>query len=399
MRVLKITFFALTFWLCYSFVGCSPVAFSGSSVSGASVTCNGTGQTCTSASGVNSFNYTVTVPQTLVDILFVVDNTASMSAIQTQIGSRFPNFIQSLNGISYQLGITTTDISSSTDPSYAGNGPSPANGQGALQSGNLIAFPDGSKVLTPTSNSSNPAPYFLSTIQRPETLSCEAWLATPAGQACEKSNQCAQYSQFCPSEDSRGIYAANLVIQNNPSGLLRANVPLAVVIISNSDERNSGGRLGINLLAALDEPASLQSTLTAQFQSTKTMTVQSIVIDPALNGNCLQQQTFSSVLFGWPGSQYIAASNATGGAVGDVCATNYTQQMGQIATNIATQLNTISLGCAPINNKINITLNPPDASANPQLSTTNNQLVQFAHTLATGTQVNLQYQCDLPSGS
>ncbi|MCB0370011.1 MAG: hypothetical protein KDD45_11450, partial [Bdellovibrionales bacterium] len=45
-----------------------------------------------------------------VDILIVIDNSGSMSYEQSEMAKRFSGFVESLNGLDWQLGITTTDV-------------------------------------------------------------------------------------------------------------------------------------------------------------------------------------------------------------------------------------------------------------------------------------------------
>ena len=390
MRTLKAISLVCMTWASYTFIGCAQESFSGAPGTAATTGgCQSSGQACTTNNGYDSFNYSVTAPPASADILFVIDNSASMSSIQQSIGSRFPKLLSAISGLDYHIAVTTTDIGSPTNP------PGPANGNGALQSGNLISFSNGTQVLsTATGTDAVNAGLFTSTIYRPETLACESYL-----QSCQAYNTCNtyNYAMNCPSADTRAIYAANLAITANQAGFLRANVPLAVVIISNSDERAYGARNvggNQNYLQYLDEPSSLAPTLNAAFQSSKTLSVHSIVIDPALNANCLAQQHFSSTIFGYAGTQYINAAGLTStGSVGDICASDYSQQMGQIGSAISSQLSTISLACTPVGNQITVTLTPADATATSQLTGTNNQTLQFAHPLAPGTQVNLQFQC------
>ena len=385
MRTLKAILLISMSWATYTFIGCAQESFSGASgVAATGAGCQSSGQTCTTSNGYDSFNYSVTAPPASADILFVIDNSASMSVIQSQIGNKFPSLLSAISGLDYHIAITTTDIASATNP------PGPANGNGTLQSGNLIAFPNGSQVLsTATGTDAANASQFLSTIYRPETIGCENYL-----QYCTAANNCNinNYNQSCASADTRGIYAANLAMTNNQAGFLRANVPLAVVIISNSDERAYGTRqvsTNQNYLQPLDEPTSLIPTLNAAFSSSKTLSVHSIVVDPALNPNCLAQQHQSATIFGYPGTQYInAAGLTTNGSVGDICATDYSQQMGQIGAAISSQLSTISLACTPVGNQITVTLTPTDTTATSQLTGTNNQTLTFAHPLKPGTQVN-----------
>ena len=58
---------------------------------------------------VESFSHSGARP---VDILFVVDNSTSMEEEQRKMSERFTTFISDLQDVEYQIGITTTDLSS-----------------------------------------------------------------------------------------------------------------------------------------------------------------------------------------------------------------------------------------------------------------------------------------------
>ncbi|TVQ92232.1 MAG: choice-of-anchor D domain-containing protein [Deltaproteobacteria bacterium] len=55
-----------------------------------------------------------------VDVLFIVDNSCSMSGLQDQLGSRFRSFIEAFHaiGADYQIGVTSTDMD---DPTHSGH--------------------------------------------------------------------------------------------------------------------------------------------------------------------------------------------------------------------------------------------------------------------------------------
>jgi len=68
-----------------------------------------------------------------VDILFVIDNSGSMSEEHARLARNFPAFIAALDGMEadYRIGVTTTDVS---HPGCAGMGTTPENGNLVLRS-------------------------------------------------------------------------------------------------------------------------------------------------------------------------------------------------------------------------------------------------------------------------
>ncbi len=368
---------------CALSTACAPVKFSSVPVTqSTSVTCASLGAGCVTSGNTQSYDYKVTIAPAAADILFVVDNSASMSAIQHNIGSRFSTFFSAIQSLDYHIAITTTDISGS------GNAARAINQNGALQDGRLIAFGNGSQVLT-SSAGSNTASYFQNAIQRNETFTCESYLST---HNCTQSNACTDYSTYCPSEDTRGVVAATLAVQRNESSFLRDGVNLSVVIISNADERAAGGRIsGYLQPASSDQPATLVAAVKSAF-STKPLTVDSIIIQPGDNA-CLQAQTFSTALFGWTGNFYQSLASLTGGVQGSVCASDYGSQMGQIAATITNQVSSVNLPCAPDNSKVDVVFTPTSSAVAFQLGGTNNQHVQFAQALPANTMVEVKFTC------
>ncbi|MEO0336721.1 MAG: hypothetical protein AAF202_10010, partial [Pseudomonadota bacterium] len=219
--------------------------------------------------GFQEFSYSVRMGQ--VDILFVTDNSGSMFAEQQEMANRFPSFLDSIRGIDYQIAIVTTDI-----PSSENNQTNAANGNGALWDGKFIAFPNGQKVLTNPGDSNSVhntnITYFNQTVQRPESANCD------------NSN-----FQNCPSSDERGIYAVNRALDRSEnSSFFRGNGHLAVVILSDEDERSTGGEsasartnnLRGKALESYDLPATLVQKAATAMGATKTMSVHSIIIQP-----------------------------------------------------------------------------------------------------------------------
>lgn len=364
-----------------SFLACSPVSFS-SAPSALTASCNGSGIACVSRNGTNHFDYTVQTDSAKADVLFVIDNSASMFSIQQAIGSRFASFYNSLLSFDTNIGIITTDISSASNP------PRAINGNGAWQDGRLIPFGDGSSFLK--SGTANASSLFQNTISRSETLQCEQYIAKNCDQNVGCADQAA-YDQSCPSTETRAIFAANLSVQNAPSGFYRNGVPLAIVIVSNADERVWGGQYSMYPMEAKDQPQALVDKVSQTFGGTKPLRVHSIIIRPG-DDSCNTKQKFSNTVFGWFGNVYAQLSNLTGGVVGDICSNDYGVQLGNIATSIASQLSSLDLQCAPVNDAVQVTMVPAN-SVTYSVSGANHTHLQFAAGIPANTSVHLSYDC------
>ncbi|NQY99701.1 MAG: hypothetical protein HRT45_03410 [Bdellovibrionales bacterium] len=350
--------------------------------------------TCTiTPTGFQEFNYSVRMGQ--VDILFVTDNSGSMFAEQQEMANRFPSFLDSIRGIDYQIAITTTDIPSSDNSQQTA-----ANGNGTLWDGKFIAFPNGQKVLR-NANDSNSVhnsniTYFEQTVQRPESANCD------------NSN-----FQNCPSSDERAIYAVNRALDRSEnSSFFRGNGHLAIVILSDEDERSTGGEsassrtnnLKGKALESYDLPATLVQKAATAMGATKTMSVHSIIIQPGDTG-CKNSQDAqgNQWVFGQygdiyrelssPNSALIEAGKAgransilMAGTNGSICSNNYTNELGEISD----LLNEVPLQIPCTPNELDVTTTPEIPGLTYQLDS-NNRIV-FSQDVI-GTVVDVRYTC------
>jgi hypothetical protein len=334
---------------------------------------------CTSILGANVYDYSVSMSTQPIDVLFVIDNSASMSPIQSSIGQKFPSLFSTLNQYDFHVGVTTTDISdSSLNPARA------VNQSGALQDGKLIGLSDGSSFIT--SGSSNPQSLFATAITRPETLACEQYIQANCPMGCTNA---AAYHAACPSEDTRAIDAAFMTLSTDQTGFMRSNAPLAVVIVSNADERASGGT------AVNSQPLTqndLPSALIAQAQTlNKPLSVYSVVIQPG-DSACLAQQQYSSTLFGWYANQYQSLSQQTGGAVSSICSTDFSANLTSIGQGVAQSMQSITLKCEPINNTVTVTY-PGSPAQTLTTSGADKTVLQLPTALTVGQSVRVKYSC------
>lgn len=368
-------------------------------------------------SGLNKYTYSVRVGQ--VDILFVNDNSGSMYTEQQKIANQFPSFLDTIRSLDYRIAMITTDVSASPD-----NRPGPHNGNGALWDGKFIRFPGNQMFLeNPTFDSSvhnQNVTSFQNTIQRPESLACDQ------GQG-----------NYCPSGDERGIYALNMALDRSEnSSFFRTGGHLAVVIVSDEDERSvapgaSSSTINRPLnkglydnsqyqLQSYDLPDTFVEKFNAQMDSTKSLSVHSIIIKPRVVRNsdgtvsmttgdsqgdaCLNEQNSQgNGVKGFYGTQYAALSapsksmkdsaNIVDGQIGNICANNYTQQLGPIADKIK-GLDFVQLPCAPVLDTIKITFDPaPSSSITFDIDPANPKRVVFSPMVPAGTDVNLEFKC------
>jgi hypothetical protein len=367
-------------------IGCSDVGFK----SLPSKTCqdfNTQGQTCIPGLSTNTYNYSFRTGD--VDILIVNDNSGSMFPEQQKMATQFPTFLSSINHLFYQIAMVTTDI---TSPESGAD--RPANGNGAWRDGKFLPFAAGEYVLTKTTP--NLQAKFNNTIQRAETAACGAD-GNFEGSAC-------------PSGDERGIYAMNLAAQRNEQSFFRAGAHLAVIILSDEDERSSAaayGPGGTRPLANLDLPETFLQTMLDKYP-TKTVSVHSVIIRPG-DLACKQSQIHTVPgspvpLRGFEGFMYaelsapqtynpnlLSYTNFAGGVLGNICANNYGAQLGSIGSFVSSEAtnNEIQLPCSPAANDVSVT-SSNGSSVNYSINSSNRMI--FSN-LPVGVTVSVSVVC------
>lgn len=361
--------------------GCTAVKFS------TNADCKGASN-CVVQAGSAVYEGTENISGGKVDVLFINDNSASMSYEQSQLAQRFNQFVAQFDQrqIEYRMAVTTTDISS------AQNAARSINQNGALQDGRLITFSNGQKYLVPTSGSpSQKEQMFNQVINRPETLSCEQFIANWQGSR-ESLTYSQGYYNACPSTDERGIYAANLVVQNNPDNFIRQEADLAIIFLADEDERSQMywfNTPGFEL-ADLDKANTLVNNLKSKYPQ-KTVGIHGFIVKDQA---CLSQQNTQTggLVSGSYGWEYYNAIQATGGYAGDICASDYTQQLLSVFNSIQGKIvDKIALNCAAPQLQVeNITVTSNDPSIAHSVVGSE---IRFNKKLPIGSSVYYKYRC------
>lgn len=323
-------------------IACSKVTFS----SPPSTTC--TGQNCITPTDNGGYNLTFTTGVQRLDLLFVIDNSASMYPIQQGIAARFSTLFNIVTGTDYRIALTTTDVTSSANPPR-----SSIVGNPIVQDGDLIRLSDGSSFLSP--GSAGVAGQFATAISRRETERCQNYIQTYCPSGC---TDIATLRSYCPSEETRAIWASILTVQKNPAGFIRdATIPLNIVIVSNSDERASGGTVAGYPLESNDQPSTLRSVVQSQFPG-KTLKVHSLIIQPGDVGCYNSQYGFGGnpYIFGFYGNVYNQLSSSTGGTNGSICSADYSSQLTTIARESLSDDGSRTLPCKPKPGALQVTL-------------------------------------------
>jgi len=275
--------------------------------------------------GINQFYSKIDICKT--DILFVVDNSGSMSTEQEKMADKFPDFLSSIDHLNYQIAVTTTDI--------------------YKDKGYLKTFgTNGPKYIS--KSTSNKESLFRNNVKRQETIDCDNG-----------------YNSACATNDERGIYAANLAVVNassrgNRGNFFRDDSHLAVVFLSDEDVRGSGGRNGGEPLSSLDRPASLINNVGAYLGTHKTMSAHPIVVTSQTCSQMQLAQVSNSPFYsgdnrGLVYSEFASdaslkiSGHLTNAKTGNICAGDYTNELDGIATGIESSRKSTVLACNPRN--------------------------------------------------
>lgn len=374
-------------------LGCSDVGFEGLPKISCDDVSRDQNTNCFTQDGFIRVSFTFGIGD--VDILFVDDNSGSMSVEQNKMANAFPNFMSNVANLFYRIAIITTDVSASiiktAGASLNNQTPRAANGMGKYQDGKFLEFTNEQKIpsglYVVDNDTPNVAGLFRGTIKRQETLDCDA----------------NGYNlSFCPSPDERGIYAANLAIKRGDSRFFRPGAHLAIVILSDEDERSAGGLPDYPLES--DDLAESLVINTASVYPTKSISVHSIITN---DETCRIQQEVAlsngSFLRGYIGYEYMKLSspssamlsigNLVPGHTGTICTNDFGAQMGNIGAAIQNRTFEApkKLACTPSPESIQIVTNPSGYEQIDYYIDTENK-VHF-DSLPLGVKVTFSYEC------
>lgn len=334
-----------------SVIACSPTRFS-PAVAPDSV-CDASTTSCVVINGTTNITQNFKVGAGKVDILFVNDNSASMSVIQNKLAARFAGFVENLDAkeIDYKIAITTTDVT-------------------AISTKSLVNFANGSNSLT--KNDSNRVQLFNGAIVRPETIQCENFIKSAyytygssfQGSAYYQSN----YAANCPSNDERGIFAANYIV-NQQDNFIRSDAHLNIILISNEDVRSGQYNSGGYPLAVEDTAQNLIQSVSQKYPG-KYWEFNSIITKDAAcglsqqqsfkdnSGNAIKDSSGNYVIGANPGIQYAAVSASASqdidgnaqprGQILSICESDYSQYFRAVANKISDSSRLMTLKCVPL---------------------------------------------------
>ncbi len=319
--------------------------------------------------GTRDVTYTTVVqaPNSKLDITLIIDDSNSMLPENQKLASKLADFVANLqtSSIDWQMCVTVTRALS-----VNGN---PAWGASILWNNYTPATGVSGWVLKPTANLST---IFTNTIN---TIGA-GWTGT---------------------DDERGIKAAWWHLYNgdirvgNNSGCYRSDAALAVILISDEDERSVGGDQAAQfypneykVLESDDLPANLLTQVRDIFGMNKRFTFNSIIVNPG-DSTCLAAQDAGGAKSHY-GTKYKEMSDMSGGGVGSICADNYSTNLNLFTDSIQDSLASIQLECTPHNNAIEVSVSPAVAGL---VSEVKGASVVFTPKIPVGRSVTLKYKC------
>lgn len=389
MRALKITAALLS---ATYFVACSPVKFDKAATTESICGENGVAcqVQCQGDDCYNQFSISKTTGRQQVDILVVNDNSGSMSPEHTKMATKFPTFISSLGNLDYRIAMTTTDITSARSQAYSETGTLPPEQNptkaGYIQDGNLVVFGNGKKFIegsNGTSGSANDS-YFKNAVQRQETLTCE--------QSGYKN---------CPSNDERGVFAANMAIDKNE--FMRPLAHLAIVVLSDEDERgisdarsaknaNDQALIQVYKRERYDLPTTLVEKLRTKFAG-KSVSVHPIIVKPG-DSACLNQQTVpAQSIRGVEGYTYAELMGLTGGTMGSICDGDYGANLASIGNYVQKESVSLPFQCRPANDDYDVAFSPAIGHDVTVTHDFDKKTLTVDEVLPPDTTVTLTYRC------
>lgn len=246
------------------------------------------------------------------DVLFVIDNSASMNDEQMELGNRIQRFFEKLEPLDWRIGIITTDPYENDLISGVYN---------PLADGALLRFPNKEYYLTSRLSQSNAKKYFEETIFRPEI-----------GNGHERG--------------IHGVYR-NLERLEDPTNdvnrrirdFYRSDATFSVVLISDEDETVVNG-VGAPLKDLNKSQGSELIKKVAQvWDDKKLFRFNSVIVRPGDQGCIKKDEKF--------GYAYSELSRLTQGVEEDICAPDYSGALQKIADQVLNLQKSFVLDCEP----------------------------------------------------
>jgi len=203
------------------------------------------------------------------------------------------------------------------------------------------------------------------------------------------------------TDDERAIKAAWWHLWNgdpksaDSSGCYRKDAGLAVLIVSDEDERSIGGDISqqyysgeYKALDSDDQPQNYLNYVRQVFGTSKRFTVNSIIVKPG-DSSCMAQQDAAGSKSHY-GKLYNQLSTLTGGGVGSICSSDFSTPLKYFKDQISKGMSSLPLNCTPVGTV--------KTTYSPNFSTTThveNNVLYFSPNVPVGYTIQAQYQCPI----
>lgn len=265
-----------------------------------------------------------------LDVLIVIDDSASMKAKQANMAQRIGSFTSKLSGLDWRAGVITTDV----------------------------VHLDRIGQLQPIVGKPATANRWVTSAEAPDKA--QKFIGDTVQAAGIKGNAAEQ-----------GIKAANLLISAKDdapnTGFFRSNAALAILFIADEDEsRGNPKNLPNNLVSLIQ-----------RLWPSKPFRAHSIIktTDNCSNGSI--------------GTKYMELSNMTGGEIGCVGDADYSPILAKMGQSTAELVNSATLTCSPYNNQVIVRRGGAVQNIPYTISGTS---IRFANALPIGN-YQLSYNC------
>lgn len=179
------------------------------------------------------------------------------------------------------------------------------------------------------------------------------------------------------TSDERGVAQTYLHMMNgNNSPCYRNSALFAPIIISDEDERSTGGfdysyidpdpanyNHSTGPIEEMDRPDFLISEFARRFTNKK-MQAHSIIVKSGDIACFDEQNVYSNPSFG---RYYERLTSSTGGSNTSICESDFSKNLNQIATNVISLSQNLQLDCDPVGTP-QITTSPADSAVTQQIS-------------------------------
>lgn len=302
---------------------------------------------CSATRSVTQNAY-VTPASNSVDVILIIDDSASMKEDQTKLATRMAGLLSDLDAanIDYQVCLTTTDI--------------------AYYRGSPIKW-KGPETFIMNKNTPNKNAVFIQTI---DSLGAE-W-----------------------SSDEQGIKAMYMMIRDfRASGCLRPQAALTTILVSDENERSVGGNQSWSQsqyqpLTSENQPDTLINFVRSTFNTssfTKPFIWNSIIVKPG-DTACEQTQDAQSPSFF--GTLYADLSARTNGHIGSICDSDYAQNLRYIRERTVNNMPGLTMECTPTDVPV-VTF---DQTVNTTISVEGNQ-IRFSPAIPENVRITARYTC------